>query len=389
MRVITDDIIFHLQRNGGISRIYRESWPRMLDLDPTLAIDVLTNDGPPSIPLLPRLVPRPALPILLDRAMRPIKLTWPVRVEMSALLTRRGFGEPTQAQPTEARASVWHSTYYSAPLAWRGSTVVMFYDLVHERHPELFSRLRGSIMRHQKRRAALGADHIICISRSTQRDVIEFYGVAPERTTVVHLAADPAFSEERPQGHRSVSAPLEIARLPERFVLFIGSRTAYKNFHRVLRALESHRALGDVSLVAVGAPWTDDERAETGRMGLDGRIVQLPWADDDLLVELYRRAAVFVYPSLYEGFGIPLVEAMASGCPVVASDIPSSREVAGDVPIYFSVDDTTGIAEALVQALREGRPSDRTRAGRAQAAGYSWEQTALGMLDVYRTVLAR
>ena len=397
MHVIADDLIFHLQQRGGISRIYREIWPRMLDLDPSLTLEIATSPGAVDLPPHPRLTVTPALPPILDSSLKPYKLTWPLRAEITGLRRRR----PPSAQgdgatPSAARAgTIWHSTYYSAPRFWPGPKVIMAHDLVHERFPELFDARWGAMVRAQKRRAARAADLVICISRSTQRDVIGFWGVPVERTAVVHLAASPTFSSEsssyadgdarpRPSIDPAVFAKAGAVQLPQPFALFLGARPAYKNFDRVLEALAREQRVAELHLVAVGPEWSDRERGLVSQLRLASRVIQLPWADDDTLVDLYRKAAAFIYPALYEGFGIPLVEAMACGCPIVASDIPSSREVAGDVALYFPPREVGALGNALATALAERRPSDRTRAGMARAAEFSWERTAAGVLDAYR-----
>ena len=171
------------------------------------------------------------------------------------------------------------------------------------------------------------------------------------------------------------------------FPLVIGGRYLYKNFNGLIQAHSVWAHREEVALVVVGSPWSVDEEKRLAELGIRDRVHLLTEADDETLCHLYNQAAAFVYPSLYEGFGIPLLEAMACGCPVIASRIPSTIELAGGCPIYFEPTELDGLVNALDVALSEGCNSERVRAGIERVKRYSWDRVAAQTLEVYRTLL--
>ena len=395
MQVFFDDIIFRLQQAGGISRIYAEVLPLLAALDGDLRLtQVSPQPSPARLPQHPALtVEHPRLP--LGAARLAMRLPWPVLAEL-------------EARSVSASAdAIWHSTYFYAPAGWRGPRVVLVPDLVQELFPDLFNRPWDRLVRLQKRRAILAADHLLCITHTTRDDVVRVYGVDPARITIAPLGCDRRFAavaqrgDEGPVGAEGATDTSgtggtrgagpspggqdpALAGLPERFFLYVGSRAHYKNFLTVLQgfaAWPGHRA---AAIVAVGVPFTDPEWGEIARLGLEGHIRQVDWVDDSALARLYQAADALVYPSLYEGFGLPLLEAMASGCPIIASRIPSTLEVAGDVPFYFESRDPGQLAKVFQEAWETGRDAHRIEAGRLRQETFSWEATAAAFLEAYR-----
>ena len=373
MQVFFDDIIFRLQRAGGISRIYSEVLPLLAAFDGDLRVtQVSPEPSPAGLPCDPRLrLVHPALPRGLGGLVP--RLPWPVLAELEA---RSAQGSP---------GAIWHSTYYYVPAVWRGPRVVLVCDLVQELYPDLFDRPWDHFVRFQKRRAILAADHLLCISVTTRDDLVRFYGLESSKVTVAHLGCDPRFAANGPadEACRNETDPLS-ERLPERFFLYLGSRAHYKDFTTVMRGFALWPGHARAAIVAVGASWSNAERAEMGRLGIQDRMVRLDRVDDATLVLLYRAADALVYPSLYEGFGLPLLEAMAGGCPIIGSRIPSTLEVAGDIPSYFEPQDPIGLARAFQKLWESGRDPRRAEAGRLRAERFGWEATAARFVEVYR-----
>jgi glycosyltransferase involved in cell wall biosynthesis len=170
------------------------------------------------------------------------------------------------------------------------------------------------------------------------------------------------------------------------FVLYLGQRRDYKNFPRVLEAFAAWRHNNEVSLCVVGPAWSADELAVLSSLDLRERVIALGHVADSTLADLYNKASAFIYPSLHEGFGLPLLEAMAAGCPIIASNIPSTREVAGDYPMYFEPTSTEDLISSLSVALDKGRNFATRRMGVGIVSRYSWDTTARLTVKCYRDV---
>jgi glycosyltransferase involved in cell wall biosynthesis len=373
MQLTIDGVIFETQARGGISRLFAEILPRICKIDSGLEIDLLfeTRRLQQQLPQHRgiRNRPIPSASVYL----RPWRLwhTWHNNAQTLLNAFYAGGG----------KGRIWHSTYYTLPLKWHGQRVVTVYDMIHEHYPEFFNSPEDEAFRQQKRRCLTQADRVICISEVTRQDLLERYQLDEDRLRVVHLAAGSTFQEQ------SLPPPLAVLGLRP-YLLYVGSREGYKNFDRLLEAYQSWKGRTDFDLVAVGGSQpTNAESQRLHESGLFDRIRFLGSINDDQLRALYHHATAFVYPSRYEGFGIPLLEAMACGCPVVASRIPTTVEVAGDVPIYFEIADNDTLLNALDLALQESPGSRRRADGVRRAQAFSWNETAHKTLAVYRDLL--
>jgi len=277
-----------------------------------------------------------------------------------------------------AKGSIWHSTYYTMLPKWDGPVVVTVVDMIYERFRHLFNGWMDDLLRTQKRRCVETADMVICISETTKRDVQEFYNIDAAKMKVVPLAFSQSFRLLN-KSERSFSQPM---RRP--FLLYVGDRAHYKNFKGLLHAYGAWGRKKEVELMVVGKPWSREEKRYLSDLNITDQVHLWKQIDDQTLCFLYNQAIAFVYPSLYEGFGMPLLEAMVCGCPVVASHIPSTVEIAGECPIYFEPQDRGDLLTALDTALSEGRDSERVRLGRNLVNHYSWDKTARQTLEIYR-----
>ena len=302
-------------------------------------------------------------------------------------------------------ARLYHSPYYLMPYRPGVATALTVYDLIPLLFPEHSTPRARLLFRWATALALRAAQAVIAISEATRRDFLAHFRLAPERIVAIPLAADGIF---RPQPAGAIAEVRARHGLPERYVLYLGSNKPHKNLVRLIEAWKTAtRSLPPAAcqLVIAGA-WDaryPEAQARAEALGL-GRQVRFlgPVAGPDLPA-LYAGAALFVFPSLYEGFGLPVLEAMACGTPVVCSDVASLREVTsppeprpgeerggGGVGAAVLVDPLAvdALAEAICRVLNDAALAAELRErGLAQAACFSWEQTARRTLAVYRGVV--
>lgn len=277
------------------------------------------------------------------------------------------------------RPDIVHETYYSQTrLAPKSSKVILtVYDMIHERYSEFFSP--RDKLAAIKAAAVARADHVICISENTRRDVIDILNVDPAKTSVVYLGV-------------SLTQQTSVAAEMKRpYLLYVGLRGGYKNFDALLQAYAMSRGLmSNYDLLAFGGgDWTNVELARARELGIDMSHLLNVQGDDSLLASLYRGASLFVYPSLYEGFGIPPLEAMSFGCPVVCSDASSLPEVVGNAAELFDPKSTAALLAAVEQVLNDSeRRKSLIDRGYLRAGLFSWERCAEQTVEVYEKVLA-
>lgn len=373
MRVLYDGLIFSMQSVGGISRYFRELIPRLaLKNEAELAVALRIGTKPPGFAEYVRTEPYLLLPEPFGHATG---LKGLLRAVLSPIdgWVRRRYGGPAP--------DLFHPTYYTRCRTPGVPTVVTVYDLIHERFPELYNTPADFRFRQAKAECVRTADRVLCISEATRRDVVERLGVPEEKTTVTLLAGgatsppDPAADEAAGRRVRG-----------KRFVLYVGSRWGYKNFPAVVEARRRRRELGDLVLLCVGG---EPLSRRTG--SIPAPSLQLLQVSDAGLRSFYRTAAVVVVPSLFEGFGLPVLEALAEGAVVACSNTGSLPEVAGDCAFYFDPRDPEGIADALAKAAAlsgDERTAWAERA-RTRAAAFSWDRTADQTWDAYRRVLGK
>lgn len=314
--------------------------------------------------------------------LRELALLAPASGLRLAAVTRRPDLVPTGVEPVELRArsqllrmavtlprlmrrlgAALAHTQYALPFRLHCPCVVTVHDLSFEREPGLFSVRDRLVFRRVVPRAVRRAARVLTVSERTKQDLVQLYGIAPERVVVTPNGVDPAFhpapSGSVPQGS---------------YVLAVGAIQARKN---QLAALEAASAAG-LPLVVVGPEKNPALARELRRRGarLEGHV------EIERLAELYRGAACLVQASRFEGFGLPVVEAMASGIPVVAVREPALEEVAGDAALFV---DDGGLAEGIREALRERERL--SAAGLERARAFSWRTTAERTLAVYREIL--
>ncbi|NJN18699.1 MAG: glycosyltransferase family 4 protein [Oscillochloris sp.] len=285
------------------------------------------------------------------------------------------------------KLDLYHAPYFIRPLfGMPCATVMTVYDLLGRRYPETLS-LRGRILYRLLMRISLHrADRLLAISQHARHELAVLYGIPPEQVPVTPLAADPRF---QPQPQDRIIALRRHYSLDRPYLLYVGSNKPHKNLARLVRAWALVIGAGkaaDAQLLLAGHedPRHPEIRTLVAASGLGGRIRFLPNIADNDLPALYGGALGFVFPSYYEGFGLPPLEAMACGVPVICSQAASLPEVVGDAGLLVDPANVVAIADAIGRLISEpDLRADLRRRSLVQAAQFSWRRTAEATLAVY------
>jgi glycosyltransferase involved in cell wall biosynthesis len=362
MRILFDHQIFCLQQYGGISRYFSEiarSFASMTDKQVEIFAPLYLNEY---------------LSSLESVRLKGVKIP-----NLSKLGRFVAWGMNTALALSMVRSrhdvDIFHETYYSGvdycPRA--AKRIVTVYDMI----PEIFGRQYPGQERtcRMKVLAVSRADHVICISESTRKDLIDILGVDPEKISVVYLGCKTGASV------RGKPAP---ANKP--YILFVGKRTRNKNFEILLHAYShSLKLRRELTLICFGGgPFSRNERLLMKSLSIRATSVVQISGDDNLLSGLYLSATAFIYPSLYEGFGLPLLEAMSLGCPVICSNASSFPEVAGDAAVLFDPEDVDAIQDAIEKVVFSTDLKDSLiQRGYERIKQFPWSKCARETLQVY------
>lgn len=296
---------------------------------------------------------------------------------------------PLPIELLTGRLDIVHAPDFVPPPSFAPS-IVTIHDLSYMVHPDyalpsVARYLRAAVPRGLGRATAILAD-----SKATQRDLQTYLNIDPQRVTVVYPGVGPQF---RPLPADVVREQLKDLQLPERFLLFVSTIEPRKNLVRLFEAYAQVREqIGNIKLVLGGRRgWMyADVFAAIQRLGLHEHIQLLDYVDDKLLPALYNAAWAFVYPSIYEGFGIPALEALACATPVLTANNSSLPEVVGNVAVFVQAEQVESIAEGLIRIVSDQAVRTRLRSlGPQQAAPFTWEAAARQLLDVYTLVHAK
>jgi glycosyltransferase involved in cell wall biosynthesis len=288
------------------------------------------------------------------------------------------------------QADLFHAPHYVLPPAIRCRSVVTIHDCIHLMFPQyLPNRAAYAYAKASMWTAARRSDCILTVSEASKRDILHFFKVPPEKIVVVYNAIDEHFWEE--PAAEDVERVRERYQLDHRFVLYAGNIKPHKNLVRLIEAFDDLRRHGfdDVKLLIIG-----DEisklpalRRAVHQHKLHKQVRFLGYLSDETLAILYRLAAVFVFPSLYEGFGLPPLEAMASGAPVVTSNVSSLPEVTGDAAVLVDPYDVDSIVDGIRRVLTNPElAAEMRRKGPIRAREFSWERSVARTRDLYHQV---
>jgi glycosyltransferase involved in cell wall biosynthesis len=361
MRIAFDSQIFTLQEYGGISRYIC-----------SLAVQLAKIKGVEASIIAPLYI-NAYLANLPKDIVSGIRIP---RIPKTGTAFHRSSLWLAQGAIARFAPQIVHETYYSpftvAPKGTR--TIVTVYDMIHERFPSKLSNQHAE----WKRIATQRAHHVICISENTRKDLLEFSDLPENKVSVVYLGFD------------KLNPTLSETDKNKSYLLYVGQRSDYKNFEGFLRAYASSSWLRnnfDVVCFGGGAFSNDEKKLFDDLKLPDNQLIQLNGSDDKL-ASLYSNAALFVYPSLYEGFGIPPLEAMSLGCPVACSNNSSIPEVVGDAGEYFDPKNTESMRIAMEHVLNSTtRRSELIDKGFLRCNQFSWERCAEESLAIYRELM--
>jgi mannosyltransferase len=357
MNIILDNIIFALQRAGGVSVYWYELLRRM------------ERDGR-SI----QVIEHPQSKSNIFRRTLNIDHTSVIDERRLPLWLSRYLPYPV----VNGKKCLYHSSYYRRPHFSGAANIVTVYDFTYERFRFGIPRWVHSI---QKKTALKTASGVICISENTKRDLLEFYPEKSEnKVKVIYLGASELYRPLESVDRRLLLPIL----IDEPFVLFIGGRESYKNFHI---AIESMASLSGYWFVSVGGGELKPHEAELSEKLIPGRHIHFPVIDNERLNMFYNIAHALLYPSRYEGFGIPIIEAMAAGCPVVAVNVSAVPEACGDAGLLVNEIRSESFSDKIRMLENAEFRSETIRKGFKQAERFSWEACYQETMAFYEKIL--
>jgi len=385
MKILYDHQVFTRQNYGGVSRYYCElmdQFSQNPDLNITLALRASYNENLCNRPSLnpywsnkSHLLSRTQIIPYIQKYIH-INLLKRLHINQSEsvrLLKKHDFDifHPTEYNP-----------YFLKHLQ-KKPYVITVHDMIHELYPAYYSPRDPTSQ--WKKNLIEKADAIIAISENTKKDIMKFSNVEPDRISVIYLSNPFEFQEKT--NKTTILQNLPLCKKP--YLLFVGTRTHYKNFVFFITAI-AELLKKDTSLhvcCAGGGPFSARELKILKELGIhsNAHVVN---TNDHIMPQLYANARAFVFPSLYEGFGFPLLEAFSCGCPVVASDTSSLPEIGGDAALYFDPRDPGSLLHAVESVLTDDQVREIfVRKGLLRVNEFSWEKTALDTKKVYQNVL--
>ena len=350
---------------AGMRRYTQELFGALAQLHPSLSIVAVGAPDAAAVPLGVEVAP--------SAKALPTNLGW--------MLT----GLPRAAR--RARLDLFHAPSYTTPVGGPRPLVLTIHDVSYERHPEWYPYKRDPLRRAFYRYSARSADRVITDSQFSKQEIVAVYSLRPDMIHVVPLAAAPTFRE-------GPALPLPPA-WPRHYVLHVGDLHARRNLPMLARAVAAVRARRPAStglglvLAGVDRGSGDELRRFSDRIGGTVPLVTFAGATTEpVLLALYRSAAALAYPSRYEGFGLPLLEAMACGTPVIAARTSSIPEVVGEAAVLLDPDDEDAWMAAIERVVEDGNHRNQLRdAGLGRARQFSWSRTAEETAGVYRDLI--
>lgn len=360
MKIIYDHQIFTKQTYGGISRYHCELIKQFNKNNHDVSVPVLLSKNRminPSITGMNYISTK-----LSNKYIDKLAFELNSRHTISLLKNKTDF----IFHPT------YHSVYYRKYI--KSPIVLTVHDLIHEK---LFAK--SAIVEKyikSKRESIERADHIIAISENTKFDLIDYYNVLPEKisviyhgTTIIEDKGNTPFTYDRD------------------YILYVGDREGYKNFSYMLQSISAKLIEFNIDLICCGTPFNKEELTLIRNLKVENRIKQIR-PNESQLQKLYRNAILFIYPSIYEGFGLPILEAFSNNCPVCTSETSCMPEIAQDAALYFDPHNKETIIYAIEKVVTDNQTrNDLINKGQERASYFTWENTYKNTLNIYKNIL--
>lgn len=391
MKILYDYQIFESQDFGGISRYFYElmcQFQNNSNIKWKLSIKYSDNQYIRKMPLMGNKIESKPLSYykIIFRKLE-FKGKTIFRKLKNKLFPGNKFHSVNQnmsiSQICKADFDIFHPTYYDTyflKYIENKPFVITVFDMIHEIYPKQFSE--KDFVSSWKKILVQKANKIIAISENTKNDLVKIFGVNKNKISVIYLANSLNIEEQNPN---NINICFEI---PKKYILFVGTRTGYKNFYFFVRSV-ADLLLNDseLKLICTGNSFSTEEIKFFKNLGIKDKVLHF-FASDTFLAHLYKNASVFIFPSLYEGFGVPVLEAFSCGCPVILSHISSLPEVGGDAVVYIDPKNTSSIQEAVSNVINnEKMRSELIKKGYKQVKKFSWEKMARETEQVYNEIL--
>ena len=289
------------------------------------------------------------------------------------------------------KVDLYHATHYVVPMMMPCKTVVTIHDIIHLLYPEFLpNRFAFYYAHHMIRRSLSRGDRILTVSNNTRSDLMRYFGIGGGKIDVVYNGIDDAFRE--PLTDEDLTRWKRNLGLEKPYLLFVGNPKPHKNLDNVVKAYARALELHDLphSLVCVGDRSGVDSkvRQRASQLGIEDRVLLLGHVAQEALPAIYQGATLFLYPTLYEGFGLPVVEAMASGVPVITSNTSALEEIANGYAELVNPLDVEKMAQSIVRCVRDREyREDLAERGRARSEEFVWRHAAEQTLAIYQRVL--
>ncbi len=361
-----------MQKTGGISRYFNEYLSRLNNIEVDTKINILIDKDPTGA--LPKEENITIKKIKQLTPPRPNRIFKPLFQKINNYIKNRYWGKLTDG--------VFHSTYFTTYGNLKIPQVLTMHDMIYEKFPVFFHTKSSLEFVKRKKECAYSADAIICVSQNTKNDLLHYYNIDEKKISVIYLGVNPDF--KKIEDENTKKSFLNKRNIKKPYLLYVGGRDKYKNFLAFIKSYNNLNKFNLDVIVVGGGKFTEKETNLFKTNNIENKIHNFGFVSNRELILLYNCAKTFVFPSLYEGFGIPLLEAMACGTPIAASNSSSLPEVAGDSALYFDPKDTENMTQAIAQVILEGRNSNRIKLGLNRVKNFTWENTAEKTLRIYK-----